>query len=132
MIDIFIRILLFFISVIVLLSSFCYIPVGYVLRKIDEDFQLKVASKIFYGFLTVVNFFMSRILEFDGENILDRKENYLIISNHVNEYDFLVFSSLFKDTETMESLKFVVKPEMKNMLGIYKNTRSSKFFTYKT
>lgn len=119
MINIFIRIFLFFATLTFLILSFFYIPGGYAIRHYNEEIQQNISSKIFYGFLTVANKFMSRVLEFEGDNELDDNENYLIISNHVNEYDFLVFSSLFKNTKTMENLKFVMKPEMKNLPGIY-------------
>lgn len=106
-------------TLIILILGCLYIPGGYTIKHFNEDTQLCISSKIFHGFLTVSNKFMSRVLELDGVNKLDEKENYLIISNHVNEFDFYVFSSLFKDTKTMENLKFVMKPEMKSIHGVY-------------
>jgi 1-acyl-sn-glycerol-3-phosphate acyltransferase len=129
MINILIRLFLFCMTLIFFILGCFYIPGGYTIRHFNEDLQQNISSKIFYGFLTVANKFMSRVLEFDGINKLNKRENYLIISNHVNEYDFLVFTSLFKETKTMENLKFVMKPEMKSIPVIYQILNLLDFLT---
>ncbi|WUR04755.1 1-acylglycerol-3-phosphate O-acyltransferase [Vairimorpha necatrix] len=97
----------------------CYSPFAYVLSKFNSSLHFKIAHKFFGLFLMTLNTLTKRFIEFDGENIINPNENYLIISNHVNYYDFTFISGLFSQSNTLGSLKFVIKSEMRSIPGIF-------------
>ncbi|KAF5140168.1 acylglycerol-3-phosphate acyltransferase-like protein [Vairimorpha ceranae] len=119
MIEIFIRFMLFAVIFFYLIASVCYVPFAYIINKLNNMLQLKIAHKIFFIFCKILNILSDRIFEFEGENLINPRENYLVISNHVNEYDFLVLSNLFNNSENLSNVKYVMKSEMRNYYGIF-------------
>ncbi|EOB14252.1 1-acyl-sn-glycerol-3-phosphate acyltransferase 4 [Nosema bombycis CQ1] len=89
-----------------------YIFIGISVRLVNK--RLSVIMTSYWAFL--IWYFFRRILGLSyvikGNHNL-KKKNYLVITNHIGSFDFMIINDIFYENGMMKNLKYIVKDQLK-------------------
>lgn len=109
----------FFLLILVSICIFVYIPIGYLIRLFNLRFSIQISTFFIYIFWEINDKIFKLTFKIECKNLLKNNTNYFVISNHTSASDFMVVNYLFNKRQTMKNNKYLLKSELKCIIGFY-------------